>query len=226
MSADLTLSDRQESILVYIIRYLRENKIPPSIRNIGEAVGISSTSVVNYNLTKLQDMGLIDRTPEVSRGLSVNFEQVERVLSGLLANNGSPTGLIRVPVFGHIQAGLPVDVPDVRNWQTAEEWVQLTAEMFGDPSRLFALKVQGDSMKDAAVQDGDIIILRHQESANNGDMVAAWLEGDDETTLKFLNKKGDTVELLPANSDYQPIVRPADQVRISGKVVSVIRYMN
>ena len=119
MSADLTLSDRQESILVYIIRYLRENKIPPSIRNIGEAVGISSTSVVNYNLTKLQEIGLIDRTPEVSRGLSVNFEQVERTLSGLLTNNGSPNGLIRVPVFGHIQAGLPVDVPDVRNWQTA-----------------------------------------------------------------------------------------------------------
>lgn len=226
MSADLTLSDRQESILVYIIRYLRENKIPPSIRNIGGAVGISSTSVVNYNLTKLQEMGLIDRTPEVSRGLSVNFEQVERVLSGLLTNNGSPTGLIRVPVFGHIQAGLPVDVPDVRNWQTAEEWVQLTADMFGDPSRLFALKVQGDSMKDAAVQDGDIIILRHQETANNGDMVAAWLEQDDETTLKFFNKKGDMIELLPANADYQPIVRPADQVRISGKVVSVIRYMN
>ena len=202
MSTEFSLSDRQESILVYIIRYLREHKIPPSIRNIGEAVGISSTSVVNYNLTKLQEMGLIDRTPEVSRGLSVNFEQVERTLSGLLTGNGSLNGLIRVPVFGHIQAGLPVDVPDVRNWQTAEELVQLTAEMFGDPSRLFALRVQGDSMKDAAVQDGDIVILRYQESANNGDMVAAWLEGDDETTLKFLNKKGDTVELIPANTDY------------------------
>ena len=129
-------------------------------------------------------------------------------------------------MLGHIQAGEPVDVPDARTWETAEEWVQLTAGMFGDPAKLFALRVQGDSMKDASVLDGDIVILHYQESANNGDMVAAWIDGDDTTTLKYLNKKGSTVELLPANADYQPIVRPADQVRINGRVVSVIRYLN
>lgn len=230
MSAQLSLSDRQARILDYIIDYLGQHKIPPSIRDIGRAVGISSTSVVNYNLTKLQEMGLIERMPEVSRGLSVNFDQLEQApspdLAGALMANFAANGLIRVPVLGHIQAGTPVDVPDVRTWETAEEWVQLTAGMFGDPEKLFALRVQGDSMKDASVLDGDIVILHYQESADNGDMVAAWIEGDDETTLKFLRKKGDTVELLPANSDYQPIVRPADKVRINGRVVSVIRYLN
>jgi len=230
MSAELSLSDRQTRILDYIINYLGEHKIPPSIRDIGRAVGISSTSVVNYNLTKLQEMGLIERMPEVSRGLSVNFDQLDQGspadLAGALLATGMTNGLIRVPVLGHIQAGAPVDVPDVRTWETAEEWVQLTAGMFGDPAKLFALRVQGDSMKDASVLDGDIVILHYQESANNGDMVAAWLDGDDETTLKYLHKRGDTVELRPANDDYQPIVRPADKVRINGKVVSVIRYMN
>lgn len=230
MSAELSLSDRQARILDYIIDYLGEHKIPPSIRDIGKAVGISSTSVVNYNLTKLQEMGLIDRMPEVSRGLSVNFDQLEQpapvdMASAFLAN-AVVTNLIRVPMLGHIQAGEPVDVPDARTWETAEEWVQLTAGMFGDPAKLFALRVQGDSMKDASVLDGDIVILHYQESANNGDMVAAWIDGDDTTTLKYLNKKGSTVELLPANADYQPIVRPADQVRINGRVVSVIRYLN
>lgn len=233
MPTELKLSERQNLILQFIVRYLDDEKIPPSIRDIGANVGISSTSVVNYNLAKLQEMGFINRTPEVSRGLSLNYDMLAAVdivptpepeptngLSALL------DAMIRVPILGHIQAGLPVDVPNARTLETAEEWVQLTAGMFGDPSRLFALRVQGDSMQDALVMDGDIVILRHQETAENGDMVAAWIEGDDETTLKYLRKKGDIIELLPANENYKPIVRPADQVRINGKVLSVIRYMN
>lgn len=101
--------------------------------------------------------------------------------------------------------------------------------MLGVPSGyLFALRVQGDSMIDASVLDGDIVILRHQETANDGDMVAAWIEGDEETTLKYLQREGAMVRLMPANPNpiYQPIVRPADKVRINGKVVSVIRVLH
>jgi repressor LexA len=233
MPNEIKLSDRQTRILDFIVQYLHSEKIPPSIRDIGEAVEITSTSVVNYNLAKLQDMGFINRTPEVSRGLSVNYEKLAAVnIAQPVDEERKPSladlldAMIRVPVLGHIQAGVPVDAPNARTLETAEEWVQLTAGMFGDPSRLFALRVQGDSMQDALVMDGDIVILRHQETAENGDMVAAWIDGDDETTLKYLRKNGNTIELIPANEKYDPIVRPANQVRINGKVVSVIRYMN
>jgi repressor LexA len=91
--------------------------------------------------------------------------------------------------------------------------------------RLFALRVQGDSMIDASVLDGDIVILQAQDTANNGEMVAAWIEEDEDTTLKYLRREGNMVHLLPANPAYQPIVRPADKVRINGRVVSVIRVL-
>ena len=92
---------------------------------------------------------------------------------------------------------------------------------------LFALRVQGNSMIDASVLDGDIVILHHQETANDGEMVAAWIEGDEETTLKYLRREGSMVHLMPANPnpEYQPIVRPAEKVRINGRVVSVIRVL-
>jgi repressor LexA len=100
--------------------------------------------------------------------------------------------------------------------------------MLGTNQQLFALRVQGDSMIDASVLDGDIVIIRHQNTANDGDMVAAWIDGDDETTLKFLYREGRNVRLQPAspNPEFKPIIRPAEKVRINGKVVSVIRMLH
>ena len=130
-------------------------------------------------------------------------------------------------VLGRIAAGTPIGV-DPLDPSTAEEWIELAEGMLGTTSRLFALRVQGNSMIDASVLDGDIVILRHQETADDGDMVAAWIEGDEETTLKLLYREGRNVRLQPANPnpEYKPIIRPADKVRINGKVVSVIRVLH
>lgn len=232
-----TLSDRQQNILKFIIDFFSRNKFPPTIREIGTEVGISSTSVVNYNLTKLEEMDLVVRHREVSRGLSLNWRklpefgfadeadrdsnqmpEMEFAVS-LLAN-----GRVRVPVLGVIAAGEPIRV-EAREPTSPDDWLELAAGLVGKPENLFALRVRGDSMIDASVLDGDIVILRHQEVANDGDMVAAWIEGDEETTLKYFFRQGRDIRLQPANPspEYKPIIRPADKVRINGKVVSVIR---
>lgn len=239
----INLSPRQKNILRYIVSFILEKEYPPTIREIGEKVEISSTSVVNYNLNKLENEALIARDRDVSRGLSVNWDRLLKL--GIIDELGmklpptlmappvvptpmrSERALIQVPVLGQIAAGQPIQVEAI-DPAFAEEFVDLTQGLIHDQGRLFALRVKGDSMIDASVLDGDIVILRHQETAEDGDMVAAWIEGDEETTLKYLYRDGKNVRLLPANPNpsYQPIIRPASQVRINGKVVSVIRVLN
>lgn len=231
------LSDRQQRILDYIMNFLQDQGFPPTIREICKEVGISSTSVTNYNLDKLENMGLLSRRREVSRGLSLNWDKLEE--SGLANGHSDPlaeqqigdssaAALLKVPVLGHIAAGEPIGtVPADKS--TTDDWVELAHGMFkltGSEDDYFALRVKGDSMIDASVLDGDIVILHYQETANNGDMVAAWIEDDEETTLKFLYKEGANVRLQPANPSYEPIVRAAQNVRINGRVVSVLRSLN
>lgn len=234
-----TLSDRQQRILQFIYEFTTAHHYPPTIREIGDNVGISSTSVVNYNLGKLEDLELIARDREVSRGLSLNLERLTE-LGWLLERNGNAArslgrGMIndqadvrarfRIPILGKIAAGQPIPVIPSEPYDP-EGWIELTEGMLNLPAdRLFALRVQGNSMIDASVLDGDIVILHAQETANNGEMVAAWIEGDEDTTLKYLRREGNMVHLLPANPGFQPIVRPADKVRINGRVVSVIRML-
>jgi len=231
----ITLSTRQKNILEFIVSFIQEKEYPPTIREIGEKVGISSTSVVNYNLAKLENEALIARERDVSRGLSVNWpkltalglrSEAKQATSALTPVTPVPIHmLLRIPILGHIAAGEPIQVEAIDPTH-AEEFVELAQGMLGSPEKLFALKVRGDSMIDASVLDGDIVILRHQETAIDGDMVAAWIEGDEETTLKYLFREGRQVRLQPANPTYKPIVRPADKVRINGRVVSVIRMLN
>jgi repressor LexA len=215
---------------------------PPTIREIGEQVGITSTSVVNYNLAKLEDMNLLTRQREVSRGLSLNRAKLADMgITGGNEGNGA-TKLssarrihdeyvegrrVRVPILGKIAAGNPIQVEAI-DPAAAEDWIELAEGLLGSNQPLFALRVQGDSMIDASVLDGDIVILRHQNTADDGDMVAAWIDGDDETTLKFLYREGRNVRLQPANPNpqFKPIIRPAEKVRINGKVVSVIRLLH
>ncbi len=223
-----TLSARQKNILEFIISFFRENKFPPTIREIGEKVGISSTSVVNYNLAKLVDENLLIRHKEVSRGLSVNWDRLSEL--GIVdreQGNGEGGNRARVPILGHIAAGEPIRV-EPRDAVNPEDWIEIAGGMLGGNEELFALRVRGNSMIDASVLDGDIVILRHQRTANDGDMVAAWIEGDEETTLKYLYREGKNVRLQPANPnpEYRPIIRPANKVQINGKVVSVIRVLN
>lgn len=236
------LSDRQKDILRFIVSFSQTNKYPPSIREIGERVGISSTSVVSYNLKKLVEEDLVEREPDVSRGLSVNWDRLQELgmiepddhgpeaeapRSRPTSNGGSQRrGLFSVPVLGHIAAGEPIRV-EGREANNPEDVIEMAEALLGTTEDLFALRVKGDSMIDASVLDGDIVILHQQETANDGEMVAAWIVDEEETTLKYLYREGPNVRLQPANPNptYQPIIKPAEQVRINGKVVSVIRVV-
>jgi repressor LexA len=232
------LSERQRNILDFIVEFVKAEEYPPTIREIGEKVGISSTSVVNYNLARLEELSLLNRRKEKSRGLSLNWDHL--LSEGLVEEAQLPSihlgdgvvvadahAAIRIPVLGPIAAGAPIEVVP-NDTLNADDWLEVTEGMLGPSAtrnvdRLYALRVQGDSMIDASVMDGDIVILRHQERAENGEMVAAWIEGDEETTLKYWHLEGDQVRLQPANDGYQPILRQAEKVRVQGKVVGVYR---
>ena len=225
------LSKRQQNILQFTRGYMDENGRPPTIREIGKAVGINSTSVVNYNLGKLEEKGYLNRDPDVSRGLRLTEKAnglAQNVTHAATAIRSAVERLVRIPLVGDIVAGKPVMTGnDTFGTYDEEDAVELSRAMLSEkPEGLFALRVRGDSMIDASVLNGDIVILRQQTTANNGDMVAAWNVAREETTLKHFYQRGNRVELRPANPNYEPITLPADQVRINGKVVTVIRVYN
>ena len=240
-----SLSERQRKILQFIVNFVGENEFPPTIREIGEQVGISSTSVVNYNLAKLEELGLISRRKEVSRGLALNWERLHALnpaLAASLANGNGATppmpavkqnggteyampSMMRIPMLGSIAAGQPIQV-EARAPESADEFVELPEGVIKTRGPLFALRVKGDSMIDASVLNGDVVVLRQQETANDGEMVAAWIEGDEETTLKYLYREGRNVRLQPANPAFAPIIRPANKVRINGRVVYIVRALD
>jgi repressor LexA len=212
----MSLSTRQQNILDFIRRFSREHGFPPTIREIGEQVGISSTSVVSYNLNALEKKNRIERDRSVSRGLRL----VEP------AESRAPLGaeLIRVPMLGRIVAGEPIPMPDA--FEYAEDTVDLAFGMLSDTEDVYALQVHGDSMIDALVNSGDIVLLKYQQDAQNGDMVAAFLRDRHETTLKHFYLEGDQVRLQPANPFMDPIFAPAGDVEIQGRVIMVLRRLN
>lgn len=212
----MSLSERQSKILSFLRTFTLDNGYPPTIREIGEAVGISSTSVVNYNLDALQRGGHIYRDRTVSRGI--------RLVEGLGELTGA-VDLIRVPLLGRIAAGEPLRVfPDAFDSET--DTIELTRDLVPDEEGIYALKVKGTSMIDALINDGDIVVMRHTETANNGDMVAAWLSDREETTLKRFFHEGDRIRLQPENQTMAPIYVEPDKVDIKGRVVAVIRQLN
>jgi len=222
MSKADKLSERQQNMLDYIWKYIREAGRPPTIREIGQAVKISSTSVVNYNLTKLSEKGYVDRDADVSRGLRLT----EKALALYDAASEAIEKLIRIPLVGDIVASEPLEVGH-ESFATYddEDAIELSRSMLDERQTddLFALRVTGDSMIDAMVNDGDIVIMRQQETARDGDMVAIWLTPDDTTTLKYFYREGERVRLQPANPTMKPIyVNPID-VRVQGKVMMVLR---
>ena len=221
------LSKRQEGIVRFIFDYISEFGRPPTIREIGNNVDISSTSVVNYNLTRLQDLGYILRETEVSRGLRLTnkarekFGRLKKDINSVLEN------LLTIPVVGDIVASDPVPIGDTSN---DYEPIEISASALNTRSRdLFAVKVRGDSMIDAMISEGDTVIMEKKQEARNGDMVAVWLNNDTMTLKHFYheNDKNDpsrkVVRLQPANPAYEPtFVRPED-VQVQGKVVMVVR---
>ncbi len=209
------LGERHQKILDFIADYQREHKHPPSIREIGEYCEISSTSVVNYYLDQLEKNGHIERDRKISRGVR-------------LTNSTPLSEMFRVPVLGVIQAGEPIPIPasDFTSF-TAEDTIDVAMSLMPTKEKgkdLFALQVQGESMIDAMVNDGDIIILKPVQEARNGEMVAVWLSDRNETTLKFFFKEKDRYRLQPANPTMQPIyVNKSEPLEIKGRVVMVIR---
>jgi repressor LexA len=212
------LSERQRDILDFIREFQRQYGYPPTIRQIGEKVGISSTSVVNYNLNKLEKEGYLTRDLRVSRGLRL-VEAVEAAASAL---NGA---VVRIPLVGRIFASQPVPVPGAATSFAPDEAIEITRGLVKDPENLFALQVRGDSMIDAMVNDGDIVVMRKQEQARNGEMVAVWLNDREETTLKHFYLENGRVRLQPANPTMGPIYVDPKNVQVQGKVVLVLRQM-
>jgi repressor LexA len=212
----MALSERQNKMLEFLKSFSLDNGYPPTIREIGKAVGITSTSVVNYNLDALQRAGHIYRDRTVSRGI--------RLAEGL-ENTATVSHLIRIPLLGRIAAGSPIEVPEGA-FDSEIDTIELTPELVPQEEGIYALKVQGTSMIDALINDGDVVVMRHTNTANNGDMVAAWLTEREETTLKRFFREGDRIRLQPENQTMAPIYVDADKVEIQGRVVTVIRQLN
>jgi repressor LexA len=216
----MSLSRRQQNILQFIGKFTAERRFPPTIREIGEGVDISSTSVVNYNLNALEKKGFIIRDRNVSRGLRLAEPEEAPRLPML--------GVVQVPLVGRIAAGEPLRIPDasVDFALFGDETVDVASGWLQDTEGVYALQVRGQSMVDALINDGDIVVMRQQSHAENGDMVAALLRSENETTLKRFYREGNRIRLQPANPQVEPIFAPADDVEVQGKVIMVIRSLN
>jgi repressor LexA len=213
------LGERHQKILDFLSEYQRTNKYPPSIREIGEKTGISSTSVVNYYLDQLEKKGMIERDRKISRGVR---------LAGL---NASPD-MLRVPVLGPIAAGLPLPEldPNVSFMNDSEaNAVEIARSLLPSKEKgdnLYALEVKGESMIDAMINDGDIVVMKPASEARNGEMVAVWLPSENAATLKYFFKEKNHYRLQPANPTMKAtIIKKNEPLEIKGKVVMVIRRM-
>jgi len=214
------LSDREREILSFIRDASRVHGFPPSIRELGEAFGIQSTNGVRYYLRRLEEKGYLRRNPRISRGIVLNEPAVEAALGDPIETDGLDAIFDRggIPLLGRVAAGAPI---------LAEENVEDVLMLDGFVAQhrdLFALRVHGDSMQNAGILDGDIVVVRSQNDARNGDIVVALLE--DEATCKRFHRSAEGVALLPENPAYEPILLSAEafaEVKVLGKVTAVLR---
>lgn len=226
--APKSLTVRQKKILETIQRSVNDNGYPPSMREIGDTVGLASLSSVTHQLSQLEKLGYLRRDPKRPRamevlmpltldeGTGVEKSSRLRTAGGLAVSElASATDTAMVPLVGRIAAGGPI-LAD----QVVEDIMALPRQLVGH-GELFMLKVSGDSMIDAAICDGDWVVVRRQSDAANGDIVAALL--DDEATVKTFRQRDGHTWLLPQNTQYEPIL--GDHANIMGKVVSVLRSL-
>jgi repressor LexA len=199
---------------------------PPTVRQIGRSVGISSTSVVSYNLGVLQRKGYLTRDREISRGLRLIDEEPDKTVQAESTMESMP--LPGVPLLGFIAAGEPIPIPDSDFWRSTFERIAVSADIVKNPEEVYALQVRGTSMIDALIGDGDIVIMHHQQNAENGDMIAAWLKDEKATTLKriYWEKDRPLIRLQPANPTMEPIYVHPSNLEIQGKVIAVIRRLS
>ena len=211
MTEPQQLTDRQRQVLEMIDSSMRKRGYPPSVREIGEAVGLTSPSTVHSHLTTLQRLGYLKRDPTKPRAIEVRFDP----------NSGAAVErrpVRHVPLVGDVAAGT-----DVLAQENVEELLPLPADFCGD-GELFMLRVRGDSMIDAGILDGDFVVCRAQTTADKNDVVVAGIPGE-EATVKTYTRKGNKVVLVPANPRLSPMELDAGDVQIFGKVVTVLRRL-
>ncbi len=205
----LGLNTTRERILKFIHSFIDERGYSPTIRDILKGCEISSTAVVQYHLDVLEKEGRIHRDPEIFRSIRLSQKR----------------GTVMVPLLGTIAAGEPIPVPNSDNWAgQASETLEVPQDMVGN-KQTFALKVKGQSMIDALIDNGDIVIMEPANSAENGEMVAVWLKDKQEVTLKRIYIETDRVVLKPANQFLKPIQQHPNNIEIQGKVIGVIRKL-
>ncbi len=229
------LSDRHRRIMEYLTEFIDEFGYSPSIREIGDSIDVKSTSLVDYYLNQLEEKEYISREGRISRSIrvlkpmrSAGKAISTKVRDTVRAVNTAVDNLVNIPLRGRIVASSPIPMPTSDfNYYDSESGVEIARSLLPARERvseLFALEVQGDSMIDAMVNDGDLIIIRPSNQAANGEMVAVWLDDKDETTLKYFYKEKSRIRLQPANPTMDPIyIDNPEALRIMGKVVMVIR---
>jgi len=205
------LTDRQREILDFIVAQQRERGYPPSVREIGEAVGLTSPSTVHTHLATLQRRGFLRRDPTKPRAIEVTYDPASGV-----SMERRPVS--HIPLVGDVAAGT-----DVLAHENIEELIPVPADFTGDGT-LFMLRVRGDSMIDAGILDGDYVVVRQQAEAKNNEIVVAGIPGE-EATVKTYTRQGSRVVLLPANSRLAPMEFDANEVQIFGRVVTVMRRL-
>jgi repressor LexA len=202
---ELNLTKRQQEIFDYIRRYGAEHGYPPTVRDIGKAIGLTSSSTVHAHLANLEKVGLLRRDPTKPRALEVLVDKAKQAVS--------PSGL---PIVGQVAAGQPMLAEE-----NIEEYVTVPEIAGGDEGE-FLLRVKGDSMKDVGIMEGDHVVVRRQDTARNGEIVVALVE--DEATVKRFFKESDHVRLQPENSELEPIL--VKEVEVLGRVVGVCRRVS
>ena len=205
------ISERQKEILQCIINKVKESGYPPTVREIATAVNLHSAATIHAHLTKLEKLGYIKRDPEKPRAIEVmqNIYSQDEDLS-----HPSEDNVVLIPVLGTIAAGTPILAEE-----NIEEYFPVSSDFVKGTSKVFMLKVKGDSMVNAGILDKDYIVIRKQETAMNGEIVAVLLE--DEATVKRFFKKANSIKLMPENDFMEPI--EVKDAKILGKVIGVVR---
>jgi repressor LexA len=226
------LSERHRKIMDFLSKFQDQSGYSPSIRQIGDSIGVKSTSLIDYYLNQLQQMGIIERDEHVSRSIRVlnPIPLAQRTTEVVRSAANAVAEMLRVPIVGRIVASAPIPVPaSDLNYFDSESGVEIAASLLPAKEKvsdLFALEVSGDSMIDAMINDGDLVIMKKAQEAHNGEMVAVWLDDNDETTLKYFYRENNRIRLQPANPTMGPIfIENPERLRIMGKVVMVIRQV-
>jgi repressor LexA len=212
------LSDPQRRIMEFINRYVEVNDLPPTIREIQHGAGISSTSMVSYHLKALERANLLNRRKRSSRGVMVRDE-------ARASERAVARGVVNVPIVGRIGASAPAPIPEADALRDSENSLQIARSLVDADDDLFALEVQGNSMIDALISDGDIVVMKRSAEVKNGDLAAIFLTDRNESTLKRVYHEGRRLRLKPENPTMQSFYVDSRHAQIQGKVVCVLRKL-